>query len=212
MLSVWNPILSQGKETRPLNCWMTSCLTLHQIRSLTWHMACTAQENKRNCISALPCGVLQRRCQSGCWPQHVWPFSVMVCISPNTEDKEMSPAPGCWTSVPRASPPPGRGDVPGQRNDIFLLFAKWCSCLKMKVVENAPWWSTPHREQVLSRVGIAWSLSLKFCSNPHLPQHPLSASLTLGSFQWEGWTGRLSLLFVPSLLPLLDPKMGAFHL
>lgn len=54
MLSVWNPILSQGKETRPLSCWMTSCLTLHQTHSLTWHMACTAREDKRNyvCLSS----------------------------------------------------------------------------------------------------------------------------------------------------------------
>ena len=65
MLSVWNPILSQGKETRPLNCWMTSCLTLHQIHSLTWHMACTAQEDKRNRLSALPPGLLWKRCQLG---------------------------------------------------------------------------------------------------------------------------------------------------
>lgn len=124
MLSVWNPILSQGKETRPLSCGMTSCLTLHQIHSLTWHMVCTAQEDKRNYVSAFPHGVWWGRCQLGglttgrvaiCCRQDL---STRFCVFPNTKDKPIKPhhpgGPQCPGFTPRTTRSP--------------LAKKWCLC------------------------------------------------------------------------------------
>ena len=135
-----------------------------------------------------------------CWPQHMWPFSAMVCILPNTEDKGILPTPPHWTPVPRSPPPPlpWLADVPGQRNGVFLLFAKRCLCFnfEMQIVENAPWWYTPHQEQVLSRVGIARTPS----------PWPLPPPLPSGAFSGRGGEGGWTFSwFHPRRL--LDPKM-----
>lgn len=171
MLSVWNPILSQGRETRPLNCWMTSCLTLHQIHSLTWHMARTALKDKRNCISAFPPGVSWKRSQQG-----VWPFNGSRISAPWSV---FFP----WMSVPRVDFP-WPWDVPGHRNGTFATrcLSPLCNRRFLFNFGMSCWERTPVI-YFTSRTGL---IKNGYC------QHPVS----LEAFSGRG-RRRLNLPFVP---------------
>lgn len=162
MLSVWNPILSQGKETRPLSCWMTSCLTLHQIHSLTWHMACTAQEDKRNYVSAFPHGMWWGRCQLGglttgrvavCCGQDL---ITRFCVFPNTKDTLIKPH------------HPGGPQCPGfaPRTTRCSLAKKWCLCDPMSFSSSQNNVSALNSEWKLLRMHPGKPLHIKNRSYP----------------------------------------------
>lgn len=87
-------------------------------------MACTAQEDKRNYVSAFPHGVLWERCQlggltTGCVAiRYRQDLGTRFYVFPNTKDKGIKPHPLLDHEMS-----PGKEMVPLPPN-VFLLLAK----------------------------------------------------------------------------------------
>lgn len=196
MLSVWNPILSQGKETRPLNCWLTSCLTLHQIHSLTWHMACTAQEDEKSYLyfpSWRVTEVMPVWCADHSTCGHSTQWSVFFQIQKTKEYCQHHPL---VLQCPGPSPSQDWQMFPSKEmvffsflpNDAYVLILK-CKWLRMHPGDTLHIKNRSYQEWVLPEPPPP-----DLCPIPSTPP----TSPTPRSLQWKGWRGRLSLLLVPS--------------